>query len=241
MVAYPLVQTVAGSDEVGVGFKRTRGVFCLPINSEGKVALARRTPDAPTYPNCWNCFGGGVGANEAALEFALGREFNEESHAQIRSVQGLVGRPLEKVVVPKDIDKPVWLDTAEAFLVEYEGSLQLTDETREVGWFGFTDLLELGEDLVGMESTPIGRTARFAFWGVSIGKSPIYDGPVTDQIDQFFSRPLIPCSSTPLVDDDRYLIRCTLTHENRRNLRVWRSLEPGVVGGYRAGELENVL
>ncbi len=206
-----------GEGEIAVNL--TYGGFTLPVRN-GKLLLARRDdkPNIP-YPGWWNCLGGGASPDEMSPTEVVGREFREESLCEIGRIVGRVGRPLRAVLgKPKKLGDPISIDTAECFLVSFDGEPSLTDESREVKWFDFA-ALKAEAKIVGRDVTPYGRTMMFALWGVSLAASPVYIG---DHKPEFFRRMGlrgVPCPEFVLSRDERYLVQV-----DSKAMRVWHNL-----------------
>ncbi len=242
-MGYPLkggagsIQTF-GEGEVAINL--TYGGFTLPVRN-GKLLMARRD-DKPTisYPGWWNCLGGGANAGETSPTEVVGREFQEESLCSLGRIVGRVGRPLRAVLgKPKKLGDPVSIDTAEAFLVEFDGEPCLTDESREVKWFDYS-ALKAEEKIVGRETSPFGRTMMFALWGVSLAADPIYMGiPKPDFLRRMGLRG-VPSPEFVLSNDERYLV-----HIDKTVMRVWHNLslapEANEKGVLKIGCLEDFL
>ena len=50
----------------------------IPMTSDGKILLQRKTQDYPFWPNCFATFGGGIKNGESPLE-SITREFRKET------------------------------------------------------------------------------------------------------------------------------------------------------------------
>lgn len=206
-----------GEGEITVNF--TYGGFTLPVRN-GKLLLARRDnkPTIP-YPGWWNCLGGGANAGEMSPTEVVGREFQEESLCNLGRIVGRVGRPLRAVLgKPKKLGDPMSIDTAEAFLVEFDGEPALTDESREVKWFDFA-ALKAEEKIVGRDLDPFGRTMMFALWGVSLAASPIYIGSHIPAFLSHMGLRGVPCPEIILSKDERYLVQV-----DSRKMTIWHNL-----------------
>jgi hypothetical protein len=223
---YPLkgrigVTPTQGATEVEVS--GTYGGFTLPIMN-GKLLVARRD-DKPTisYPGWLNCLGGGAGEDETSPDIVIGREFTEESMCSLGRIVGRAGRPLRAVLgKPKKAGDPVSIDTAEAWLVEFTGEPQMTDESREFVWLDFA-ALRTEEKIVGRDVTPFGRTMLFVLWGVSLAQDPFYDGPVSEEISGAVQARLVPSPNFSLICDDRYLVHVSRI-SGRPWLQIWHNL-----------------
>jgi hypothetical protein len=153
----------------------------------------------------------------------VGREFQEESLCNLGRIVGRVGRPLRAVLgKPKKLGDPVSIDTAEAFLVEFDGEPRLTDESREVKWFDFATL-KAEEKIVGRDMNPFGRTMMFALWGVSLAASPIYIGSHMPAFLHYMGLRGVPCPEIVLSTDERYLVQV-----DRNKMTIWHNLSLAV-------------
>jgi len=226
-VKYPLkgriaeVPTFEGITEV----RTTYGGFTLPVKG-GRILLARRD-DKPTipYPGWWDCLGGGANGNEGSPLMVVGREFTEECMRDVAEVVGRVGRPLQAVLAPpKEAGGPLTVDIAEAYLVDFAGEPQLTDESREFDWFDFHRVRD-EHKIVGRDRNPFGRTMLFVLWGVSLARDPLYRGTVSGEAVRlmFPTERLVPGPDFQLACDDRYLVRLTAV-ETGLQLSVWHNL-----------------
>jgi ADP-ribose pyrophosphatase YjhB (NUDIX family) len=230
-------QTFGG--EQAVNF--TYGGFTLPVR-DGKLLLARRDmKEGIPYPGWWNCLGGGASPEETSPSQVVGREFREESLCNLGEIVGRVGRPLRTVTVkPKEPGQAVSIDTAEAYLVNFDGEPQLTEESREVAWFDYA-ALKAEEKIVGRDVTPFGRTMLFALWGVSLAAPPLYQGSLTEEIREALGIFQVSCPDIILSRDERYFVRYVWG----RDFRIWHNLslapeanEKGILPG---GALESLL
>ena len=94
-------------------------------DTEGRMLLQHRTKDAPTFPDYWAFFGGGVEEGETP-EQAVRRESIEELGYQLRYPFKLV----EKMFVHNGADY-----TMHVFTEHYDGSLIVLGEGQGFGWY----------------------------------------------------------------------------------------------------------
>jgi 8-oxo-dGTP pyrophosphatase MutT (NUDIX family) len=101
----------------------------------GKLLLQHRTADAPTNPNLWGCFGGGVDEGESPTE-AVKREALEELEYVLKN--------------PRLIDTETYVDklgeqggVTHTFVEEYDGSPLVLHEGQAYGWFTLDEALQL--------------------------------------------------------------------------------------------------
>jgi ADP-ribose pyrophosphatase YjhB (NUDIX family) len=233
---YPLTATYAGIRDLKV----TRGVFCIPMRSDGRIALAKRSDDAPTYPGFWNCFGGGVQQGESVLEHCLGREFTEESKASIVQVMGQVGPPLDALMNREKADRVLTLDIASVYAVQIQGDLQMTDESRQIGWFNVDEIQKMQATIVGGELETLGRTIRFVYWGASIATKPLYSGIAVEQLGELLGCPLVPSSSVHLVKDDQFLLSVERNRVGKKTAQIWVNRTPDVLTSEGASIVDQI-
>jgi 8-oxo-dGTP diphosphatase len=94
-------------------------------NNDSRILLQHRTKDAPTFPDYWAFFGGGIEGDETA-EQAVKREALEELEYQLAAprlfqVRQLVHQGDEYVV--------------HVFVEEYNGGKLILREGQAMGWF----------------------------------------------------------------------------------------------------------
>ena len=94
-------------------------------DTEGRILLQHRTKDAPTFPNYWAFFGGGLEEGETP-EQAVRRESLEELAYQLRSPLVLV----EKNFVHDGSDY-----TMHVFTEHYDGSPITLGEGQGFAWY----------------------------------------------------------------------------------------------------------
>jgi 8-oxo-dGTP diphosphatase len=103
-----------------------RSVSVLVLfDSEGKFLLQHRTHDAPTYPNYWAFFGGGLEDGETPRD-ALRREILEELD------YATMGSLLYATHTLTHQDKDVVMHV---FVERYDGSPLVLGEGQGMGWF----------------------------------------------------------------------------------------------------------
>jgi len=93
--------------------------------TDSKILLQHRTKDAPTFPDCWAFFGGGIEEGESA-EDAVKRESLEELGYELTSpclftTQRFVHQGNEH--------------TMHVFVEKYNGGILILGEGQGMGWF----------------------------------------------------------------------------------------------------------
>jgi 8-oxo-dGTP diphosphatase len=105
----------------------------------GKILLQHRTKDAPSFPDYWGLFGGGIEDGETP-EQALRREILEELEYHARFARRVAGRQFVRDGVAY---------TMHVFAEHYDGSPLTLREGQAMGWFmvqEMTDLKMVGHD-----------------------------------------------------------------------------------------------
>lgn len=101
--------------------------------TDGRILLQHRTKDAPTFPDYWAFFGGGIEAGESAEE-AVKRESIEElgyelAGPRLFTAHGFVHQGNEH--------------TMHVFVEEYGGATLTLGEGQGMGWYTPGETLEL--------------------------------------------------------------------------------------------------
>jgi 8-oxo-dGTP pyrophosphatase MutT (NUDIX family) len=94
-------------------------------DAEGKMLLQHRTKDAPTFPNYWALFGGGIEAGETP-EQAVKRECLEELGYKLKAPRPFMVKPLHHDGASYVIH---------SFVERYNGSPLTLAEGQGMGWF----------------------------------------------------------------------------------------------------------
>ena len=94
-------------------------------DNDSRILLQHRTKDAPTFPDYWAFFGGGVEDGET-VEQAVKREVLEELAYQLTAPR-LVG--IRRLVHHEDEY------TVHAFVEKYDGGELILGEGQAMGWF----------------------------------------------------------------------------------------------------------
>jgi 8-oxo-dGTP diphosphatase len=102
-------------------------------DNESKILLQHRTKDAPTYPNHWAFFGGGIETGESA-EQTVRRESLEELGYELAApclfvVQEFIYRGSKH--------------TKHVFVEQYNGAALILGEGQGMGWFLAAETREL--------------------------------------------------------------------------------------------------
>lgn len=115
-----------------------RGYSLLLLqNSEGRFLLQLRTDDAPTFPNTWGFFGGGIEEDEEPIDAVI-REAKEELGYECTAPKLLCS------VHPDAIDYPLFGGKRHYFIenLDTSQSLQLA-EGKSMGWFTLDEMLNI--------------------------------------------------------------------------------------------------
>jgi 8-oxo-dGTP diphosphatase len=94
-------------------------------NTDGEVLLQHRTDDAPTLPNYWAFFGGGIEQSETPEEAVI-RECKEELGYQLTRPRLLTVREFSHEAE----DLKVYV-----FVEQYDGSKLTLGEGQAMGWY----------------------------------------------------------------------------------------------------------
>jgi 8-oxo-dGTP diphosphatase len=94
-------------------------------DNESKILLQHRTKDAPTYPDHWAFFGGGIEASESA-EQAVRRESFEELGYELTAPRLFVAQKF----IYRGSEH-----TKHVFVEQYNGATLILGEGQAMGWF----------------------------------------------------------------------------------------------------------
>ena len=94
-------------------------------NNDSKILLQHRTKDAPTFPDYWAFFGGGVEAGESAVQ-AVRRESLEELGYELTAPRLLVAQKFAYRGSEH---------TKHVFVEQYNGATLILGEGQAMGWF----------------------------------------------------------------------------------------------------------
>ena len=94
-------------------------------DGRGRILLQHRTNDAPTFPDYWGLFGGGIEQGETAQQ-AVEREILEELAYQLRSAWRITSRQFVRGGIEY---------TMHVFAEKYDGSPLLLGEGQGMKWF----------------------------------------------------------------------------------------------------------
>jgi 8-oxo-dGTP diphosphatase len=104
--------------------RRSVAVLIL-YDGDGRILLQHRTVDAPTFPDYWAFFGGGLEVGETP-EQAVEREIIEELAYKLRFPRRFISRQ----ILHEGTDY-----TIHVFLDRYDGSPLVLGEGQGMGWF----------------------------------------------------------------------------------------------------------
>ena len=93
-------------------------------DGHGRILLQHRTKDAPTFPDYWGLFGGGIEQGETP-EQAVEREIVEELAYKLRSARRITGRQFVRGGIEY---------TMHVFVEKYDGSPLLLGEGQGMKW-----------------------------------------------------------------------------------------------------------
>lgn len=114
-------------------------------NSMGKYLLAQRSPNKPTFPNMWECVGGGVLKGENSIQGVL-REVKEEVGLDFSMEDGT----LLFTKIRRTINGKRYNDIVDVWLFHYDGDVLLenatTDEVAQVRWMNREEISELRQE-----------------------------------------------------------------------------------------------
>lgn len=112
------------------------------IDSEAKcILLAKRSADAPSYPNLW-CTPGGKVQDETQLE-ALRRELDEEVLSWIRDLEYVGEVVYRHNIRSTQTGQMVTVVCYRVPVEAFEGTFGPGDKTSEVRWFSASELKDL--------------------------------------------------------------------------------------------------
>jgi len=123
-------------------YKRNVSVLIL-YKAEGAILLQHRTKDAPTFPEYWSLFGGGIEEGETP-EQAVRREILEELGYELASPR--------LFTVQQIADEKVHV-----FVELYDGRPLILGEGQAMNWF-------LADAIKGLLMVDAERTIIEAFW-----------------------------------------------------------------------------
>lgn len=112
-----------------------RGYSLLLLrNTEGRFLLQLRTHDAPTFPDCWGFFGGGIEDGEEPID-AVQREALEELGYRCNRPELLCS------VHPDSIQYPLNGGPRHYFIEDFDASQQLRQaEGKSMDWFTLDEM-----------------------------------------------------------------------------------------------------